>query len=90
MTFTPRLGSKGKKCFFLNAPPPKALDVATSNLAAAIMGNASCDPDLKVKVSGQILHFIANASPPKPVDTSTSNFGCAYSKNVQGTWSPFV
>ena len=51
--------------FLLNSPSSKALDVATQNLAAAIMGNTSCDPGPKFKVSGQILYFIANASNPE-------------------------
>ena len=81
-----RQGQRAKNVFFflLNSPSSKAIDVASPNLAAAIMGNASCDPDPKVKVSGQILYLIANASPSEPVDTSTSNFRCAYFKYVHG------
>ena len=38
-----------------------------------VLGNISCELDLKVKVKGQILNFLVNASPPKPFDVVTSN-----------------
>ena len=38
-----------------------------------VLGNILCDLDPKVKVKGQIMHFLVNASPPKLLDVATSN-----------------
>ena len=38
-----------------------------------LLGNISCDLNLKVKVKGQILSFLINASPAKYFDVVTIN-----------------
>ena len=37
-----------------------------------VLGNISCDLDVKVK--DQIMYFLVNVSPPKPLDVATLNF----------------
>ena len=39
-----------------------------------VLGHISCDLDPKVKVKGQIMHFLVNVSPPKRLDVAISNF----------------
>ena len=31
-----------------------------------VLGNISCDLDLKIEFKGQIMYFLVNVSPPKP------------------------
>ena len=80
----PKVKVKGQIMYFLvTASPPKPLDVATSNIAAAYVSrcrghspsNLSCD--IYIKFKGQIVYFLVNASPPKPLDVATSNFAGA-------------
>ena len=55
-----------KHIFLLNESSPKALDVAKSNFADTIKGNASCEPDPKVKVSGKICILLSMPLLPSP------------------------
>ena len=42
-----------------------------------VLGDVSCEIDLKVKVTGQIVFFLVNASHHKFLEVATSNFACA-------------
>ena len=80
MTLTPGQGSNNT---FLNASPPKQLDVqnvSTSNFAGIyvtwcrgyILGKTLYDINLKVK--GLIIYFLVTESRPKLLDVAISNF----------------
>ena len=43
----------------------------------SVLGNISCDLDLKFKVRGQIMYFLVNSSPLKRLDVATSYFAAA-------------
>ena len=44
-----------------------------AHIMEKVLGNISCELDLKVKVTEQILYFLVNAS-PQPLDVTASNF----------------
>ena len=56
-----------------------------------VLGDVSCDLDLKVKVKGQIMYFLKNASPHNVLQVATSNFLPVHrSHDVEGTRQHFM